>query len=81
LRTRRSQERETNNNNAKHVTTIVGQVGNLVGNLPPIVNRTVLGSFTGRADYQSAAGCHPAPQTKACNRLNKIVAVRNERKL
>src|SRR5229473_7754100 len=28
-----------------------------------------------RADFKSAAGCHPAPQTKACNRLNNIVAV------
>src|SRR5258708_23929165 len=29
-----------------------------------------------QADFQSAAGCHPAPQTKLCSRLNKTIAIR-----
>jgi hypothetical protein len=40
----------------------VGQVGNL----PPIFNRRVgFGIKAGDADYQSAAGYHPAPQITA----------------
>jgi hypothetical protein len=33
-----------------------------------------------QADFQSAAGCHPAPQTNVCNWLNKIVAVRKKQR-
>src|SRR5271170_6115640 len=35
----------------------VGQIGNL----RPIGNRPLRFPSTGQADYQSAAGCHPAP--------------------
>jgi len=37
-----------------------------------------LSSNRQQADFQSAAGCHPAPQTKVWNRLEKIVASRKD---
>src|SRR5882757_1269707 len=48
-------------------TVRVGQVGNLrrIGNPPGPESEHL------RADYQSAAGCHPAPQMILISRLNK----------
>jgi len=56
----------------------VGQVGNC-GRLS--IGLPKLSRNQQQADFQSAAGCHPAPQIKVCNWLNKIVAARKETKI